>query len=414
MRLVLGSSYADADITVYGKVNALAQRAEQCTAGVEEIAAFTGLSVSSVERALRRLGRPGPDGVVEVYTRRRTHSVSGTGQTALRWCRELDAEGYVWAPVAAADALKPRLHRLYLALRYAQAIGHQPTLTELAKVLRHHSGKRAGQPITDEAVSDLLDELEATGWISLERRGGYRGRHAVTVHDHPVHPADTPDPTPGVDDGSGADHEDGSLAYREDQELNDLRTTHHSSPSAVGEVQEVAREAAVDNSAAPPRDPGASRASRADRTYTGPTLQLSPRVWHVLEPVRHLLPGIRTWVLREVARAVGRQLSTGTDPERLRLRLQDRYAVTDVRDPGRWLLGAALKRWGCENPDCEAGRLWSTSEDCRVCAAAAAERARGRPPQPPPAPGWHECHRCRAPARDPLPAGLCRPCRTAA
>lgn len=104
--------------------------------------------------------------------------------------------------------------------------------------------------------------------------------------------------------------------------------------------------------------------------YTGPVLQLSPRIWRVLAPVHHELPGIRPFVLRRIAREIGRQLDNpGGSEQRLTDRITRRYATTtEIRDVGRWLLGAALLRHGCGQPDCETGVLWPTGADCETCA----------------------------------------------
>lgn len=402
-------SYAPADTRVYGKINALAQRG-LATASMENIASYLGISKSGAERAARRLSRPAPtDGVTELFTRRRTHKVTGTGQTADRWCRTVaPGEAYLWAPVLAADTLSGTLHRLYLALRHAHIHGHHPTLAELARVLRHHGGARAGQPLADESISRLLDDLEATGWITIGRRGGYRGRHLITVHDHPIHPTG-PTPTPHTDDGSGPDLAAGSLASKEDQHSPD------DDAQAGGPIRRrrTTGSTAVDNS--PPR----AAASALPAAYTGPGLQLSPRVTDVLAPVRHLLPDIRPYVLRRIAHEIGRQLDAGTTPERLRTRLTHRYATTDpVRDPGRWILGAGLPRHGCGLPHCESGTLltpWAPPAPCHVCREPGARPPDGAPDRPPPdqpAPGspatadprppdpttWCTCPDCHPPA----------------
>ncbi|MEW2636436.1 hypothetical protein AB0903_33570 [Streptomyces sp. NPDC048389] len=379
-------AYAPGDTNFYGKVKALS-KGRRATASMEKMAGYLDWSKSTGERAGRRLGRPAPtDGVVELFTKRNTHKITGTGQTAERWCRDLDkGEPFVWGPVLAADTLRGLLHRLYLGLRYATVIKHhQPTLAELAQLLRHHGGKRAGQPLAEASVSRLLDELEALGWITVDRRAGYRGRHAITVHDHPVHPVDEPEPTPDPGDGSGPDLGDGSLAYKEDQGLNDLEKTR-----AGGSIRRRrdTGSRAVDtfgNPIAPP-------------PYTGPQLTLSPRIWHVLEPVRHLLPGISPYLMRRIAREIGHQLDTYATPQRLRARLTARTAsamADDIRDPGRWLLGAALPRWGCGLADCETGVLWTTGHHCHVCADIRADRRTGHPPHPPP-------HTAPEPALDP-------------
>lgn len=372
MRIVTGE-YEDVDTSVYGKVAALAQRGRS-TASVRLIAEYAGISKSAAERALGRLTKPGGrDQVTEILVRRRTHAITGTGQTAERWCRPVNAlrEAWVWAPVLAADTLRPRLHRLYLALRYAEKTRRIPTLAELGELLRHRSGPRARQPLHEGTVSRLLRALEAAGWISVGRRAGYRGRHSITTHDHPIH-----EPlTPCTDDGSGPDLGDGSLATKEDQGLDDCEKGPAGGPFRR---RRETGSRAVDN-------PGDTPSQGKVRPYSGPELQLSPRVSLVLGPVRHLLPGIRPYLLRRAAREIGRQLDTYATPERLYARLQARsnaVLCADIRDPGAWLLGAALPCHGCGLDDCESGRLWSTGRACEVCA----DRRTGHPPHPAPPP----------------------------
>ncbi|WP_432589960.1 hypothetical protein ABVG11_34360 [Streptomyces sp. HD1123-B1] len=414
-RLISGG-YSDAALSVYVKVAALAARPEGCTAKVTVLARFLSMSTSAVERGLRELNQPHPeDEVAEVATVRRTLP-GGTGTSALRTVRlvETRSERWVWIPVAAADSLTPRQLRAYAAIAYAVATRHHLTVGELAAVLRHHTGRAAGAALSERQVRRILEDLAELGWITVDERAGYRGRHAYTVHDVPVQPA----LTAVTDDGSGADDHDGSLANKDD--LGTDSPDHaaaggsirrrRDTPVARGPVENpaAAATAAVPNAlrAAPP-----APAPDAARPYSGPPLQLSPRVWRVLEPVRHLLPDLSPYLVRRIAREIGHQLSTGTEAERLHARLEHRYACTEPpRDVGRWLIGAALPRRGCALTACESGLIWRTGERCQVCTQLAAERHRGAPPERPP-PGWHTCTECDAPSRLPLPYGLCRPCR---
>ncbi|MFD3483807.1 hypothetical protein [Streptomyces sp. NPDC058665] len=379
MRIVTGEAYADVDTNVYGKVAALSQRGRG-TASVEKIAAFLGLGTSTVKKALGRLARPaGDDEVAEVLVRRRTHPISGTGQTAQRWVRPVDdrTEPWVWAPMLAGDVLRPRLHRLYLALRYAERTRHQATLAELGQLLRHRTGARAGQPLHETTVSRLVDELAAAGWITVDRRGGYRGRHLIVTHDHPVHPSTAPELTPCTEGPSGPDLEGTSPAYKEHQELTDPENTSARLPSRR---RRDTSSRAVDN-------PGRDTASPA---YTGPGLQLSPRVWAVLAPVRHLLPAISPYLLRRAVREIAQQLDTYATVERLCARLMARSAgvMTDeIRTPGAWLLAAVRPRRECGLVDCEDGVHWLTRKRCETCDELRADRRTGHPPHPA-VPAW--------------------------
>lgn len=405
LRLVVGAQYCDAALSVYVKTAALSQRAEGCTAKVAVIAEYLGMSKSAVERGLGQLRRPDIiDGLVEVPTVRRTLR-GGRGQSAHRVTRQLtDDELWVRIPVRAAEALTPRLLRLYALLAYATARRIPVTAAELGEQLHHHSGKRAGEHLSERHARRLVDELAETGWLTVHRREGEQGRHAYETHRHPLHsvPAVAVTPvadeqlplwegeSPVIEDGSGSDLGDGSLASKEDLQTDRLSLTELGGGIRRRRSDRKWVAAPVDNRVPDTFGPGnrvlrtdddtSSSSGIAARPYTGPALQLSPRIWRVLEPVRHELPQLRTFVLRQIARAIGAQLDTGADEERLTDRITRRYArTTTVRDMGRWLLGAALPRHGCGLGSCESGTVWDTGEPCETCMTnTAVRRARAQ------------------------------------
>lgn len=410
MRLVESPHYSDAALSVYVKVKALAQRPEGCTAGIATLASYLRLSESTVQRGLAQLRAAGHDGVVELPESRRRSLPGGYGTTARRRVRPMaPTERFVWLPVTASECLRPRLLRAFAVITHAVALKYPLTSRVLAQVLRHHSGRRAGLPLTASAVTRIVDELDASGWITVHHRAGEHGRHLFVVHDGRTAAGRAPHALPVrtgfLDDRSGARVGEGSLAYKEDRST-DRPDDEPARPSpAVGERQ-VDEEAAV---AVPPLPvPGrGDRALRADgprpspadgsrtgRPYTGPRLTFSPRLHAALEPVRFLVGDLNAYLQRRLGREVARQLDAGTGVERLRSRLTQRLAgtlVEDIRDPGRWLLGVALPRWGCADPDCETGVLWSTGRRCRACQEAAADRRalpcdEGSAPAPPPLP----------------------------
>lgn len=409
LRVVTGAQYPDAALAVYVKVAALALRPEGCTARVATLAAYLGMSKSAVERGLRPLTRPDIiDSLTEIPTIRRTAS-GGTGESAHRVTRPL-ADGELWVriPVRAAEALPPRLLRLYALLAYATARRIPATAAELGEMLHHHTGQRAGQHLGERQTRRLVDELEQTGWLTVRRREGGQGRHAYETNTRPLYavPASAADEQPAADeqlalwdegapvshDGSGADLGNGSLASKEDLQIDRRVETN---PVGVIRRRRGDREWA----ARPVDNPVHGTFGRGDRVlrtddetvasspaagrapYTGPALQLSPRIWRVLEPVRHELPGLRPYLLRRIAREIGAQLDApGGSEARLIDRLTRRYATTEaIRDVGRWILGAALVRHGCGQADCESGTVWPTGEPCEICAVnrqVAAARAR--------------------------------------
>ncbi|MGC0372546.1 hypothetical protein [Streptomyces sp. SAI-229] len=374
MRLVESPHYSDAALSVYVKVKALAQRPEGCTAGIATLASYLRLSESTVQRGLAQLRTAGPDGLVELPESRRRSLPGGYGTTARRQVRPMTpTERFIWLPVTASECLRPRLLRAFAVIAYAVAQKHPLTFRTLAGVLRHHSGPRAGLPLTTGAVTRIVEQLDASGWITVHRRAGEHGRHLFGVHDGR--------PSALLDDRSGTRTGEGSLAYKEDRRTDRPDDdTAHPSP-AVGERQ-VGREAvtAVAPHGRPvlrAQDTSPSPVRTGPKPYTGPQLTFSPRLHSVLEPVRFLLEDLNTYVQRRLGREIARQLDAGTGVERLRSRLTQRLAATvveDIRDPGRWLLGVALPRWGCADPDCETGVLWSTGGCCRTCRETVADR----------------------------------------
>ncbi|MFF4549954.1 hypothetical protein ACFY1J_37950 [Streptomyces sp. NPDC001406] len=449
MRLVESPHYSDAALSVYMKVKALAQRREGCTAGVATLARYLGFSASTVQRGLAQLRAPAPDGVVELPLSTRRSLPGGRGTTACRRVRPMQrTEPFIWLPVAASEHLRPRLLRAYAVIAHAVVQKIPLAERDLADFLRHHSGPRAGEAISTEAASRIVDELVASGWIGVLRRAGFQGRHEFVVNDQPTCA------TPVLDDPSGHDVDARSLAYREDLSIDRLEIDAALVSSAVGEVPVDKRVGAPREKPGPDRTPDglALRADekrpapapapvRKEPPYSGPPLTFSGRLHVVLEPVRFLLADVNTYVQRRIGQEIARQLGDGMTVARLRDRLRQRLAQTvlaDIRDVGRWLLGVALPRWGCANPDCETGVLCSTGARCPVCREVVAQRAaarRGGAPLPggeaaegtdrpsvpravapasPPAPPAPRtvtcCPSCERPHR-PGHSGLCRDCR---
>ncbi|MGY4967100.1 hypothetical protein [Streptomyces sp. 900105245] len=402
LRLVTNPHYADVAVTVYVKIAALASRPEGCTAATATIAEYVGLSKASVERGMTQLMRPGPDGIVELSSTRRSLP-GGNGTSALRRTRSLSStERFVWIPVAASEDLTPRQLRAYALIAYAQAQKIPLTESEIAGALHHHSGRRAGQPLTTAAAGEIVDELEATRWITVERRAGVRGRHHFIAHDIPAaaedaacgQPSSTdvvPSSTPGSGEGSGSSADAGSLATMEEPKTDRPDDERALFSPAVGEVQvgegvenrgaqpqHGTREGGLALRADDHQTPLTTPLTKASGTpltnragaYGGPGLTISARVHAVLEPVHPLYRQTSVYMQRRIAREVGRQLRSGIDDARLRHRLQARLCRTftdEIRDPGRWILGVGLPHWGCGIFDCEAGVLWSSGRRCSVC-----------------------------------------------
>ncbi|WDN56228.1 hypothetical protein [Streptomyces clavuligerus] len=394
LRLVTNPHYADVAVTIYVKITALASRPEGCTAATATIAEYVGLSKASVERGMTQLTRPGPDGIIELSSTRRSLP-GGNGTSALRRTRPLSAtERFVWVPVAASEDLTPRQLRAYALIAYAQAQKIPLTESEIAGALHHHSGRRAGQPLTTAAAGEIVDKLEAGRWVTVERRAGVRGRHHFVAHDIPGAAQDTacgqpsstglaPSSTSAPGEGSGSSAGAGSLATMEEPKTERPDDERALFSPAVGEVQ--VGEGVENRAEQPPHGDGEGElALRADDhqtplttpltnptgAYGGPGLTISARVHAVLEPVHRLYQQTSVYMQRRIAREVGSQLRSGTNEARLRQRLETRLCRTftdEIRDPGRWILGVGLPHWGCGIFDCEAGVLWSSGRRCSVC-----------------------------------------------
>ncbi|MCX4504296.1 hypothetical protein [Streptomyces anulatus] len=384
LRIVVGAQYRDAALSVYIKVAALAMRPEGCTAKVSVLAEYLGLSKSVAERGLKDLTNPDEaDGLTEVITTRRTLR-GGRGQSAHRVVRTAAPdEHFVWVPVRAADALSPRLLRLYALIAYAEARNVPLSVGDLGGMLYHHTGKKAGQHLGDRQAARLLEELGSTGWITVHARQGLQGRHAYETHRHPLHSAvQAPAAAPDIHDGSGADDHAGSLTSREDP-----RTDRPAKKTGVGGSIRRRRPtgsrpvAPVDNSApATFRGAGHSeKRSNASRPQTAEERgDLTRRAWQVLEPVRHELRTVRPFLLRRIDAEISRQLAAGAGTERLTARLTARWASTEAPrggDVGRWILGTGLVRRGCRLDSCESNTTWHTGERCHLCADIAASEA---------------------------------------
>lgn len=405
--------YSPGAVAWHAQITALQKRAEHCRASVARLAGWMGDSKRTGERYLRELSTEGPDGVAELTTIRHTDS-TGDGETAERYTRALTRdEHFAYVPVLAAKTVRHPLFVLYCALAYAEATRTPVTAGELAELLG----------VAEMTVRRMLGELARLGWITVHRRTGAHGRNEYEVHDRPLHPVPA-EPVPvSSDGGSGPSADDGSLAIKEDSGLTDERTTQVGgsfrrrrgdrkwvAPPVDNSAPSVASVASVTPAAlrAPATPPGRPQDGPA---YDGPGLALSPRVWAVLEPVRDLLPDCTTFMVRKIAREVGRQLDAGIWPEDVRDQLQRLRAWTppeQITDPGRWIYGAALpaRPGPCGRTDCHYGYQPYTGTPCKACADARAETRA----HPPPA-AWHECTDCRSPSRQPLPAGLCHTCR---
>lgn len=398
--------YSPGAVAYHAQITALAQRADGCRAGVLTLAGYMGDSKRTAERYLAELSAPGPDGIPELTTVRRTDA-AGDGETAERRTRCLGrGEHFAFVSVLAVKALRHPLLVLYAALAYAVATRTPVTAAELGGLLG----------VTERSARRMTDELEGLGWITVHRRTGDHGRHEYDVHDHPLHlVTDEPLP-PDTDGGSAADTTGGSLASKEDPELTDVRSTPERGSFRRRRDDRKWVGAPVDNSVAPVAATFRSAPSvrPLERpAYAGPELTLSPRVWAVLEPVRDLLGQCTPYTARRIAREIGAQLDSGIWPDDIRdqiTRLRAWTPTDDLTDPGRWLLGAVLPpRSRCQLPGCHWGFLAHTGAPCKACA----EIATAHPPHTGLA-RPHACTTCGWNSPTPVPLQRCAACRPTA
>ena len=412
-RVYRGSHYSDVFIKAWAKMAALDvdTNPEHCNAHVTEMARFCGLSLRAFQRALTEGRTPGPDGALPEFSTQRMTRKSGTGRTAIRQVRPIvEGERYVTVAVAMCDALEPRRLRAALLMAHTAKYspGYQPTAAELAGELFHHHGKSAGKPLSERTARRIVHDLEATGWVSVGHRAGHQGRHTVAVNAHPIlaeqlsldldatgTAAGAPDgsaasPAPELGEASADNHGGsgpatggGSLAIKE---YTGVPTDAFAAPQEVGGSRRrrvTVRKPATDASelANGTFGPGASRAPRGThptqqptgQAYSGPELRWTERIHISLAPVRHLLqPDANRFLLRKVAREIGRQLDTAATtlmtPERMAARIAGRYRdAGPIRDITAWLLAVGITPRGCGQPLCEGGQLWPTGETCETC-----------------------------------------------
>nr|ABI32394.1 unknown [Streptomyces sp. 44414] len=449
LRLVVNPHYADVAVTAYVKIGALASRPEGCTAATVTIAEYVGLSKASVE--LRHDAADAP------RARRCRRAVLDPPFPA-RWMWHLGGAPYPAALPGRAVRVDSRRGvrgphprasvRAYALIAYAQAQKIPLTESEIAGALHHHIGRRSGQPLTTAAAGEIVDELEATRWITVERRAGVRGRHHFVAHDIPPATQDpgcgqlsstdvAPSSTSGPGEGSGSSAGEGSLATKEEPRTDRPDDERALFSPAVGEVQ--VGEGVENRDAQPPRGtdedglalraddhqtplttpltrPSGTPLTNPTGAYSGPRLTISARVHDVLEPVHWLYRQTSVYMQRRIAREVGQQLRSGVDDTRLRQRLQTRVAQTftdEIRDPGRWILGVGLPHWGCGIFDCEAGVLWSSGRRCLVCEEIVRDRRRATAQPEAPAPGIVHSVPARVPVQPSTPAaprGRCPEC----
>ncbi len=396
---VISGPYRDLTVVYVAKVLQLARNRErECVAKLTTMATWlglrnrpgadtrTGVLVVKAPSALYAAQREASQaGLVSV--RRRTLR-GGTGTSAVRTVAPAVPGDYgVPVPVTLLGAVSARHARAYMLAAYAHHRRLSWTEAELAAHVRHESGQRKGEPISTYAASKLVDDLERWGWLEVQRRAGLQGRNVIIPRRPPLEVIDAPvDNLPFPPEGGSGAEASPDLGSETPEDLPrvvedqspDLRMSPVLQLPALSPVGEVGSGEAVDN----PRDlaegdlalraDGAPKSSSSQdgKPYTGPDLTVTPVIAYVLEPVRSLLSSgrVSVFVQRRVALEISDQLSLTIAPERIRQRLQTRYAGVgfEPRTPNGWLI-RAVERWGCEKAECEEGLIWDTGERCERC-----------------------------------------------
>ncbi|MEV7930562.1 hypothetical protein [Kitasatospora sp. NPDC088779] len=423
---LIAGEFRDLTVVYVAKVIQLARNQQgECVAELTTMARWLGLKNRiGVDARTGELVEKAPSALyaaqkeareAELVSVRRRTLRGGRGTSAARVFSGFERGDFrVPVPVALLGAVSARHVRAYMLVAYAHYRRIPFSLADLASGIRHESGRRKGESISGFAASRLVDDLERWGWLEVQRRAGHQGRHLVVPRRTPL--VEVAEPVDNMVPASGAGVEAEASADLGCEPLADLpRVSEDQDPDlqmprdvqldAQSLVEEVGSDAVVDNSPLAGagvlalRADGASKSSsrKVQERYSGPELTVSPQIAFVLEPVRSLLATgrVSVYVQRQVAREIGSQFKLAISPERIRQRLQSRYAGVgfNPRNPNGWLL-SAVQRWGCEKAECEHGEIWETGERCERCFFLREESRRAKLKE------WRDAHPEEAEAGD--------------
>lgn len=308
----------------------------------------------------------------EMTVERRTLP-GGTGTSAVRRVSGLGRdEAFAFAPVALLGAVSPRHVRAYLVCSYAYATRTPMTAEELSGHLRHHSGKTAGEPISERSARMLVDDLERWGWLDVDRRAGRQGRNQITPRRSPLGSVTSPENgrTSGAEptETSGPEPARTSLANEELQPEADVQEIARDLVSgSARRASSVVARGPVDNPAAGAFGQAVAAPEAASPEPRGdwPTT-ISATAYRVLRILPlEFTPG----QCALAAKAVERAVSEVGDVERILNRVHRHLADERqaLREPYGWLISRGLRNDPCPEPACEEGQLWPTGESCRIC-----------------------------------------------
>jgi hypothetical protein len=404
---LLDVAYCDLALVFWMKVCQLGSARHQpgCVAEMSTIAVWLGLKPKVKQLSDGRTTCDGPSSLYaaqkqlidggEMTSTRRTHR-SGRGTSAVRSVRRLRrGERRVDVPIALAGAVPPRHFRAYVLIAAAHATGHQITMSELASGLLHQSGRNTGESISVTAARRVANDLERWGWVATQPRAGSRGRNLMiprsTPFDASTAPVDNPASvatntvvTPPHQRTSGAQHPGVSVATTEDTSfyLQARATSPGSSARRACDVAEGGVPVENPVRARPePAKPAPSAEPQQTRHSTAPNhrITVSATAVRAFTSIGALVARMSTGQRLVAAGLVDRAVAEVGDEERVLARLADRWRTHEgtVRSPLGWLGGRGLPRRGCEDPNCEDGRLWLSTAGagvdsdlfaCRNCA----------------------------------------------
>ncbi|MFB7353440.1 hypothetical protein [Streptomyces gardneri] len=315
----------------------------------------------------------------EMTVERRTLP-GGTGTSAVRRVSGLGLdEAFAFAPVALLGAVSPRHVRAYLVCAYAYATRTPMTAEELSGHLRHHSGKNAGEPISERSARMIVDDLERWGWLDMDRRAGRQGRNLITPRRSPLGPVTCPENgrTSGaeLEETSGPEPARTSLANEELQPEADVQEIARDLVGgSARRASSVVARGPVENPAAGTFDQAVASPGAASPEPRGDSPTAISATAH---RVLRLLPlEFTPGQCALAAKAIERSVSEVGDVERILNRVHRHLANEGqaVREPYGWLITRGLRNDPCPAPACEEGQLWPTGENCRICIERWADR----------------------------------------
>jgi hypothetical protein len=391
MSVVLDTSLPHQAVRAWAKVRKLSAEQAGCTLDGESLAEQLRVSPRTMDSAFSQLAKCG-------LLRTAPRVTSRGSRSAARWALTPSAgpPGFADVPIGLVDRLDAGPLRV-LAVLVCLAMTGRPATAEAAGSALGLSAEQIRVHCTSLIKARVLDVAQRQG---PGARNLYRPRLAGRA------PGRNPDPAAGGSAGESCVPDAGgncasgagkSCAPDAGENCASLRKT-----ILEGERASRSPSRPAEGASRPPRTSGRTRPGRDDpppspdtpASARGPRTggddwgqQLSAAAdraqWRdasrradvaaALGGLGDLRDRLIGWRRRAACVQVADLLDTGLPPERIALRIQraaDRLAERGepVRDVYAFLRGMALAQpYGCRDPDCEDGRLWSTGAPCCLC-----------------------------------------------